>query len=97
MFSDGSLAIGICDRCQQKRPYNKLCADGNSPALRVCSDRDCRDVKDPWRLSPVAPDAMVPQRVRPDVSLSQAAPLTFIRWDIPGLTWDSGLTWDQEV
>lgn len=67
-FSSGDLAIAICDRCRMKKKYHELMADGNSPGLRVC--KDCRDVKDPWRLPPRKPDKVTLRYPRPDVPLN---------------------------
>lgn len=68
-FASGDLAIAICDRCQRKVPYKQLRPDGNSPGLRVCEDPGCWDNKDPWRLPPIQPDALVLRFPRPDVPL----------------------------
>lgn len=69
MLARGDASIAICDRCNRKRPYQILIADGNSPGLRVCSDSDCRDPKDPWRLPPIQPDAIALKYPRPDTPL----------------------------
>jgi hypothetical protein len=45
-----TAAIGICDRCRRKFPYDELRSDVNSPGLRVC--KDDADVKDPYKLPP---------------------------------------------
>lgn len=68
-LASGRASLGICDRCAQKRPYQILVADGNSPGLRVCSDRDCRDPRDPWRLPPIQPDPIALKYPRPDTPL----------------------------
>lgn len=70
MWASGNASIAICDRCNRKRPYRCLRADGNSPGLRVCSDSDCWDPKNPWRLSPIQPDAITLRYPRPDVPLT---------------------------
>ena len=67
-YASGSVAIGICDRCQRKFPYKDLMPDGNSPGLRVCAAD--RDQKDPWRLPPIQPDAIILRYPRPDVSIA---------------------------
>lgn len=68
-IAQGFASIAICQRCCQKRPYMMLRADGNVPSLRVCSDRDCWDPKDPWRLPPMPPDAIALKYPRPDTPL----------------------------
>lgn len=68
-LSSGRAAIAICDRCSCKRPYQMLVADGNTPGLRVCSDRDCRDPFNPWRLPPIQPDNIILKFPRPDIPL----------------------------
>lgn len=68
-LASGRASIAICDRCNQKRPYGMLIADGNLPALRVCSDRDCFDVRDPWRLPAIQPDSLALRFPRPDTPL----------------------------
>lgn len=68
-ISDGRAAIAVCDRCNEKRPYKMLIADGNSRGLRVCKDRDCFDILNPWRLPPIPPDNFNLKYPRPDVPL----------------------------
>ena len=51
-----------------------LIPDGNSSALRVCSDRDCWDPKNPWRLPPIKPDRIALKWSRPDVPLNAGTP-----------------------
>jgi len=63
----GSCAIGICDRCHFKVPYDTLQPDGNSPGLRVCPD--CSDVKDPWRLPARKTENITLRYPRPDENL----------------------------
>lgn len=46
-----------------------LVPDHNTPGLRVCSDRDCLDEKDPWRLPAIQPDAIALRFPRPDTPL----------------------------
>jgi hypothetical protein len=68
-LASGRASIAICDRCQCKRPYMMLREDGNTKGLRVCSDRDCWDPKNPWRLKPLQPDAIALKYPRPDTPL----------------------------
>lgn len=70
VFAPGDIAIAVCDRCRRKVPYQELRADGNSPGLKVCSLDGCWDPKDPWRLPPIQPDAMVLRTPRPDTDLT---------------------------
>lgn len=64
----GIVAIAICDRCKFKFQYRELMADGDSPGLRVC--RECRDVRDPYRL-PRPPEKPITMKYpRPDVHLN---------------------------
>jgi hypothetical protein len=96
-FSD-RVAIAVCDRCNFKYKITELHADKNSPGLRVCDD--CEDPKDPWREKPIAPDAIALRKPRPDTSIALSAPPQPLRWDTPGLIWDSTqppLTWDETV
>lgn len=67
VFAPGDIAIAVCDRCNRKFPYKELRPDGNSPGLRVCAED--WDMKDPWRLPPIQPDAFVLRFPRPDVPL----------------------------
>lgn len=69
-FASGDMANAICDRCSRKVPYKELRPDGNSPGLRVCQDPGCWDMKDPWRLPPIQPDAFVLRFPRTDVPLT---------------------------
>ena len=69
-FSSGKLALAVCDRCNRKRPYGMLRADGNSNGLRVCSDGDCYDIFNPWRLPPIQPDPISLKYPRPDTDIS---------------------------
>lgn len=74
MYASGQASIAICDRCNRKRPYRALIADGNSPGLRVCGDSDCWDPKNPWRLPPIKPDAITLRFPRPDTPLPGGIP-----------------------
>lgn len=53
-----------------------LRADGNSPGLRVC--QDCFDPKNPWRLPPIQPDAIILKFPRPDTPLDAGVPYSDI-------------------
>lgn len=71
VFGSGSISIAVCDRCRVKVPYRDLVPDGNSPGLRVSKNHPgCWDPKDPWRLPPIQPDAMVLRFPRPDTPLT---------------------------
>ncbi len=63
------LSIAICDRCKMKRPWVKLGSDPNSPGLRVCQDRDCRDELDPYRLPARGTEEITMPWTRPDVDV----------------------------
>lgn len=65
-YSD-RCAIAICDRCNFKKKYTELRADGNSPGLRVCDS--CWDPKNPWRLPAIQPDNILLKYPRPDTLL----------------------------
>lgn len=64
-----SVAIAVCDRCKMKVPFVTLVADGNSPGLRVCAERGCRDTLDPYRLPARQTERINLRFPRPDVSL----------------------------
>ncbi len=64
------LSIAICDRCHMKRPWVKLVSDHNSPGLRVCSDRDCLDELDPYRLPARQVEDITMPWARPDDSVA---------------------------
>lgn len=66
----GTAAIGVCDRCHMKVPLDELRPDGNSPGLRVCSKKGCRDVLDPWRLPARQTENISLQYPRPDLELT---------------------------
>jgi hypothetical protein len=71
-LATGDLAIAVCDRCHQKRPYLMLGPDGDKPGLRVCQDkgiRGCSDQKDPWRLPPRQPEPIALRYPRPDTDI----------------------------
>ena len=65
-----SVAIAVCDRCKMKVPFVTLVADGNSPGLRVCAERGCRDVLDPYRLPARKTERINLRFARPDVSVA---------------------------
>ena len=65
-----SVAIAVCDRCKMKVPFVTLVADGNSPGLRVCATRGCRDVLDPYRLPARKTERINLRFARPDVSVA---------------------------
>lgn len=65
-----SLAIAVCDRCKMKVPFVSLVADNNSPGLRVCVDRGCKDDKDPYRLPARKTERINLRFPRPDVSVA---------------------------
>lgn len=67
-FAPGILTIAICDRCSMKFKYRELKADGNAPGLMVCAD--CWDSKDPYRLPPRRPEAIVVKNPRPDTDIT---------------------------
>lgn len=64
--TSGNVAIATCDRCHKKVPYSELRPDGNSPGLRVCSDKGCYDVRDPWRLAARKTENITLRYPRPD-------------------------------
>lgn len=58
---------------------------------------DCFDVKDPWRLPPLTPDAISLKYPRPDTPLwpianPEGVPDGIPLWDELGISWDDGLT-----
>lgn len=77
-IASGDLAIGVCDRCNFKKKYKDLRADGNSPSMRVC--KECWDPLDRYRLPPRQPDAITLQYPRPDVPLI-APPVEYVILD----------------
>lgn len=93
-FSD-KVAIAICDRCSFKYKITELKADGNTPSIRVCED--CRDPIDPYRLTPLKPDAIALAKPRPDTFIGITSNVRQLHWDTQGFTWDSGLSWDETV
>jgi hypothetical protein len=64
-----SVAIAICDRCHRKVPYSELRSDGNTPGLKVCKDKACWDVYDPWRLPARQPERINLRNPRPDTRI----------------------------
>ena len=53
-----------------KFPFVTLVADGNSPGLRVCAERGCRDVLDPYRLPARKTERINLRFPRPDLSVA---------------------------
>lgn len=64
----GTIAIGICDRCNRKMSIEDLYPDTNSPGLRVCLED--RDELDPYRLPARQPEKITLPFVRPDVPIA---------------------------
>lgn len=73
-----TLGIGVCDRCQTKRPLAFLVKDPNAPGLRVCRDKSegCKDDYDPYRLPMRQPDRVQLPFNRPDTPLSEPPQFT---------------------
>lgn len=67
-FSNGQIAIAVCDRCNLKMPYMALRADGDNPGLRVCAR--CRDEKDPYKLPSRKLENYLLRFPRPDSTLT---------------------------
>lgn len=65
-----SVAIAVCDRCKMKVPFVTLVQDGNSPGLRVCAERGCRDELDPYRLPARKTERINLRFPRPDLSVA---------------------------
>jgi hypothetical protein len=65
-----SVAIAVCDRCKMKVPFVTLVQDGNSPGLRVCAERGCKDNLDPYRLPARKTERINLRFPRPDVSVA---------------------------
>lgn len=70
MFSAGKFAIFCCARCGRTKPYMEAREDGNIKGLYVCSDKDCYDNIDPYKLPPLPPDTFVLHHPRPDAVLT---------------------------
>lgn len=68
-LGNGSLSIFVCDRCHMKRPYSNMRADGNIPAIKVCSD-SCSDQFDPYRLPARQPEKISIRFPRPDADIA---------------------------
>lgn len=62
-----TYAIGICDRCGCKFPYDELQPDPESPGLRVC-EKD-RDLPDPYMKPAKKPEVISLRYPRPDKEL----------------------------
>jgi hypothetical protein len=76
-----TLGIGVCDRCNTKRPLHLLVSDSNAPGLRVCKDKaeGCCDVLDPYRLPTRGPDKTTLPFYRPDAPLEPTPPVDWLR------------------
>jgi len=68
---NSTLGIGICDRCQTKRPLGEFTSDPNAPGLKVCRNPSdgCLDQLDPYRLPARMPDPVTLPFYRPDTVL----------------------------
>jgi NAD-dependent SIR2 family protein deacetylase len=66
VYSSGSLAVAICDRCGLKYGYKELRAEADTQ-LMVCSS--CCDRPDPYRSLVIKPDRLALEKPRPDVDL----------------------------
>jgi len=64
----GSVAIAVCQRCNEKMYYADLKKDPNN-GMMVCED--CVDIYDPWRLPARQADQISLDHPRPDVKLSE--------------------------
>lgn len=62
-----TVAIGICDRCHRKFPYEELHADPYQPGLRVC--KADMDGKDPYDLPARKPEKITLRYPRPEQEL----------------------------
>ena len=78
---NGTLGIGVCDRCKTKRPLGEFTRDANAPGLLVCKDTSegCFDVLDPYRLPARSPDKVQLPVNRPDEPLTAGPPYSFLR------------------
>jgi hypothetical protein len=63
----GTLSIGICQRCNFKFYLGQLQDDPNIKGFKVC--KACRDDFDPYRMPARQPEKITPAFVRPDVGL----------------------------
>ena len=70
-IGNNSLSIFICDRCKMKRAYSDMRADGNIPALKVCSE-ECSDQFDPYRLAPRPTERISLRFPRPDTDVAES-------------------------
>jgi hypothetical protein len=61
------LAVGICDRCHRKFPYDELRADVYNPSLRVC--KDDVDGTDPYTKPPRKTEVITLRYPRPEKDL----------------------------
>lgn len=67
-FSNGTIAIAVCDRCKFKYRYPELRADGAVPTLRVCGR--CWDNPNPFLTWTPKFASYVLQFPRPDQQLT---------------------------
>ena len=65
-----SLSVAICDRCKKKYPYADQRADGNIPAIKICSE-SCSDEFDPYRLPARQPEKISLRFPRPDTDVAE--------------------------
>lgn len=66
----GSMAIAVCNRCQQKVYYGDLKKDPNNFNY-YC--KDCVDIYDPWRLPARQAEDVSLQHPRPDDKITPGA------------------------
>ena len=69
-LGNSTLSVFICDRCKMKRPYSDMRADGNIPAIKVCSE-SCSDQFDPYRLPARQPEKISLRFPRPDADVAE--------------------------
>ena len=69
-LGNSTLSVFICDRCKMKRAYSDMRADGNIPAIKICSE-SCSDEFDPYRLPARQPEKITIRFPRPDVDVAQ--------------------------
>ena len=64
----GTLAVGVCQRCNLKFPLEELQDDPNIKGLKVC--RADRDDYDPYRMPARMPEKIPAPYPRPDVGIA---------------------------